>query len=193
MHVSLHVISSFHSASVVPLSLSVPPPLWPVFFSFHLGHVVPLPAEASLLLWPVSFWFLHVPVSLLVLFSYHLTDIVHSTAPFYAHGLLFLWPSGPNHFALQHLQLRPFSSHSFCALCSTQQFSVCVPHDFCPQQTSLELAQMEVHRMAPMLIFCAEPTHALWTYSCGAEREAPQTDAYAFYFHSVCDVPVHQE
>src|SRR5882762_3445590 len=72
-------------------------------------------------------------------FSFHLLFVVHSTAPFYVHDLLFLWPVQPvvpflglNHFALWHLQLQPFSSHSSYALCSIQQFSVCAPHDFCP-------------------------------------------------------------
>lgn len=42
----------------------------------------PLLVKAALLLWPVSFWFLHVHVSLLVLYSFRLADVVHSTLPF---------------------------------------------------------------------------------------------------------------
>ena len=179
-----HVLSSSHLAHFAQLSLLV---LWPVLSSLHL--VTPFD-DALHPFWPAPS-------------SFHLLFVVHSTAPFYTHDLLFLWPVQPvepffglNHIALWHLQLQPFSSHSFYTLCSTQQFSVCTPHNSCPQQTSPELGQMEaleVGRMAPMLIFSADATHALWTYPCGAEGEAPQANAYAFYFHCVCDVPLHQE
>ena len=51
---------------------------------------------------------------------------------------------------------------------------------------------LEVGRMAPMQIFSADATHALWTYPCEAEREAPQANASVSYSHCIHDVPVHQ-
>jgi len=161
VHVSPPVLFSFYLACTVHLSPSV-------LSSFHLAGIVPL-------------FFDDLLVSVFVLFSFHLLFVVHSTAPFYAHDLLFLWPvqlAVPfSAHVPWHLQLQLFCFHSFYAWCSIQQFSVCVPHDFCSQQTSPELAQIEaldLGRMAPMPLFSAGTTHVLQTYPYEAEVEAPQ-------------------
>ena len=126
VHVSPHVLTSFHLECAVHLSPSV-------LFSSHIATVVHVsPVLSSFhLAGAVHFFFDNLPVFLLALSSFHLADVVYSTTPFSAHAELGLWP-GPDYFALWHLQLQPSSSHFFLhlvlnsailCLCSSQFLS----------------------------------------------------------------------